>query len=620
MRTLGRRFEGKSARGPALLVGGLIACSVGFLMFLATATVIEKDSAQRFENHAYNARNAINARIKSYTDVLRGSAAFFSATDEVTQSEFHDFVATLQVHENFPAIEVINYAQFVRDTQLAAFEREIRAAAAAQGYDPSTYRTRPPGRRPEYALMKYVEPGTTWWDTMGLDLMAVPQAGKVVEYSRDTGTLITSGRPIAAISGPNRTGLGMRLPVYRRGTPLRNKEQRRAAYIGSVGIAFSVDKLVNGVLEAMPVKKARMTLVDKDNRDASIRTGSDGRVLYDSAGTTTDPTPPLLNPGGKFIVTLPIDFNGRNWEATFSVAKESIFTSFDRYMPWASMCGGVVTAALLYALFHTMSTARRNAVELAEAMTRDLRESQAKLQRSHENLRRIAAHADKIKEGERKRIAREIHDDLGQNLLALRIEADMLAARTGERHSRLHARALATLQQIDSTIRSVRQIINDLRPNVLDLGLSAAVEWLLRDFERRTGILVELHDEQKEARLLDDDSATALFRILQESLSNVSRHARASIVRVTLDPQDGWLVMTVQDNGIGFVQGGRARIGSFGLIGIEERINLLGGRSSIKSSPGEGTTVLVSIPLDHLAPCDTQAHPAGPAATSHALA
>jgi signal transduction histidine kinase len=618
MRTLGKRFVGRSTRDQALLVGVLIACSVGFVMYFATTTVIEKDSSTRFANHSYNARNAINARIKSYTDVLRGAAAFFSARDQVSRSEFHDYVDSLRLHDNFPAIETINYAQYVLAAQLPTFEREIKAEATVGGFDPSKFRLKPEGKRADYSLMKYVEPGTTWWDTMGLDLLAVPQAGRVIAYSRDTGTLITSGRPIAAISGPNRTGLGMRLPLYRRGAPVHNMEERRRAYIGSVGIAFSVDKLVNGVLEEMPVQHARMKLVDRDNRDASVRTGSGGRVLYDSAGTSIDPTPTLLDPGGKFIVTLPIDFNGRNWEATFSVDKGRIYTNFDRYMPWVSMGGGFVTAALLYALFHTMSTARRNAMELAETMTRDLRESQGRLQRSHENLRRMAAHADKIKEGERKRIAREIHDDLGQNLLALRIEADMLAARTAKRHSHLHGRALATLQQIDATIRSVRQIINDLRPNVLDLGLSAAVEWLVRDFERRTGIMVELHDDHKEGRLLDDDSATALFRVLQESLSNISRHARASIVRVELRNRNGFVFMTVGDNGLGFVPGGRARIGSFGLIGIEERVNLLGGESSVTSALGEGTTVMVSVPINH--PSALAARAASTALASHTSA
>jgi signal transduction histidine kinase len=152
---------------------------------------------------------------------------------------------------------------------------------------------------------------------------------------------------------------------------------------------------------------------------------------------------------------------------------------------------------------------------------------------------------------------------------------------------------------------------------VLDLGLSAAVEWLLRDFERRSGVMVELHDDHAERRLLDDDSATALFRILQESLNNISRHARASRVRVELHAQGENLVMSVNDNGIGFAPK-RARIGSFGLIGIEERINILGGQSSITSAPGQGTTVLVSVPLDHPVAADSEAQPEAQAGVTSA--
>jgi signal transduction histidine kinase len=293
---------------------------------------------------------------------------------------------------------------------------------------------------------------------------------------------------------------------------------------------------------------------------------------------------------------LPIDFNGRSWNAQFSAAKRDLYTGFDLYFPWLAMLAGFVGTMLIYALFHTLSSSRLRAIRMAKAMTKELRDSQAKLQVSHQKLRRLAAHADQIKEGERKRIAREIHDDLGQNLLALRIEADMLAARTRERHPRLHERARSTLFQIDATIKSVRQIINDLRPNVLDLGLNAAVDWQITEFERRTGTLCELVENQKDIRL-DDHCATAFFRILQESLSNISRHASASIVKVELQMRADRLTMTVSDNGIGLLAGGRNKVGSYGLVGIEERINILGGTFSIMSSPGTGTTVCVSVPV-----------------------
>jgi signal transduction histidine kinase len=228
-------------------------------------------------------------------------------------------------------------------------------------------------------------------------------------------------------------------------------------------------------------------------------------------------------------------------------------------------------------------------------MTKELRESQTELIRSHQKLRRLAAHAEHIKEAERKRIAREIHDDLGQNLLALRIEAELLFSRTREHHPRLHARAGMTLSQIDVTIKSVRQIINDLRPNVLDLGLNAAVDWQISEFRRRTGIkcdLVEYHHDIK----VNDEFATTVFRILQESLSNVQRHARATWVRVDLLIEEGWVRMSIRDNGIGLVRGMR-KPGSFGLIGMEERVSMLGGTLSLRDAPGGGTVVEVALPI-----------------------
>jgi signal transduction histidine kinase len=270
------------------------------------------------------------------------------------------------------------------------------------------------------------------------------------------------------------------------------------------------------------------------------------------------------------------------------------------------MLCGFIGSLLFYLLFHTLSSSRLRAIKMAKAMTKELRDSQAKLQQSHHKLRRLAAHADQIKEQERKRIAREIHDDLGQNLLVLRIETDMLATRTRHRHPRLHTRAKSTLAQIDSTIKSVRHIINDLRPNVLDLGLNAAVEWQIAQFRQRSGMVCELIEHQTDIHI-DDRCATAFFRVLQESLSNILQHAHASLVRVELRQSGGMLSMTISDNGVGMRAGSYNKTGSFGLVGIEERISLLGGISSISASPNGGTIVSISVPVDD--PATVTLHP-----------
>jgi signal transduction histidine kinase len=317
-----------------------------------------------------------------------------------------------------------------------------------------------------------------------------------------------------------------------------------------------------------------------------------GHLIFDSDSAAAGQPPPR-NP---VQLSLPLNFNGRLWQAYFDAPRAALFSSFDAYLPWLASLVGFVSTLLMYALFHAQVSSRRKALQMARDMTRELRDSQAKLQLSHQRLRRLAAHAEQIKEEERKRIAREIHDDLGQNLLALRIEADLLANRTATGHPRLHARASATLKQIDDTIRSVRNIINDLRPTVLDLGLSAAVEWQVTQFRKRSGIDCEVL-EPDGVPDVDDRCAVALFRVLQESLSNIVQHARATHVRVELRHVGGALRMTIADNGIGLHDGSRNKSGSFGLVGIEERMSLLGGDCSVVSRPHGGTTVTVTVPV-----------------------
>jgi signal transduction histidine kinase len=592
MRNLKLTVRSFSTTRPATWFGVPLSMAVGLVFYFTTASSIEADSRQRFTAHAQNARNIIVARIKSYTDVLRGTASIFQTSYPLTRRQFHGYVNGLELPRYFPAIEAISFAEYVTDAERDAFERRMNAELTTDNDLAQPFKIRPPGRRAEYSVLTFIEPLDLGTKAIGFDLQANPLQHTNQAALRDGGQLISSGMPIAAMAGRNRTGLGMRLPIYLPHAPTRTVQERRDAFVGSVGIAFAVDKLVLGVIDEMPVKNVRMTLIDNALGIDQKR----GRVLFDTELEAVVGTERRLLFGDRFSKTLPIDFNGRQWDATFSIHASDLYTGFEEFVPWLAMLAGFVSTMLLYALFHTLTSSRRRAIKMAKGMTRELRESQAKLQQSHQNLRRLAAHADQIKEGERKRIAREIHDDLGQNLLALRIEADMLATRTRDRHPRLHTRARSTLSQIDATIKSVRQIINDLRPNVLDLGLSAAVEWQIAEFKRRTGIACELIDEPKEV-LLGDHAATAFFRILQESLSNIVRHAHATSVRVELRSCGRELAMTVSDNGIGLGARERCKVGSFGLVGIEERISILGGSFSISSTDGEGTTVCVSVPL-----------------------
>lgn len=248
-------------------------------------------------------------------------------------------------------------------------------------------------------------------------------------------------------------------------------------------------------------------------------------------------------------------------------------------------------------LQRTAALVRTNEKLKTEIAERKLVEEE--LRKSKDILQQLSAHQERIKEIERKRIAREIHDDLGQSLLALRIDVSMMHARTAETHPKLHRKANTVLENIDGAIRSVKSIINNLRPATLELGLDAAIEWQVKEFERISAIRCHLTlDSNGICFDRDDERALALFRILQESLTNIARHAQASAVTVMLRTTDGRLLLRVTDNGIGMPPLVGAKPNAFGLVGMRERIHSLGGELHIESSAGHGTVITVTLEIE----------------------
>ena len=565
-------------------LGALLSLGVGAGLYVSTSQAIENDARTRFGHMARNVQATLDGRIKTYVDLLRGTASLFLTTDEVTRDEFHRYVAGLDLPRHFPGVETINFARYFFDAERARFEATMLQNIDGRGRNA---RIRPEGRRAEYTVLTFVEPDTAWVERIGLDIQPKRGGAMLLARSRDTGEVLTSGVPVS--SGSRVMGLAMRLPVYRTVTSSQDVTGRRAAYVGTVGIGFSVSSLAHGVLDNMPKNATRLVISGTSPVKDPGRPGYYGRTVFfdNRPGAVPDEL-------AEFRSLLSVGLDGREFSVDFTVTKRSLYSTLDSALPWVALLAGTTGTALLYMLFQTLSSSRRRAIGMAEEMTGELRASEAKLQKTNDNLRRLAAHAESIKESERKRIAREIHDDLGQNLLALRIEVDLLASRTGH-HPRLNARTRWMLEQIDAAVKSVRQIINDLRPNVLDLGLTAAVDWQIAEFQRRTGLSCELVAHNHDLHV-SDRCATTLFRILQESLTNVSRHARATKVRVELAVDPESISMTVSDNGIGLASAGGQKPGSFGLVGIEERVRILGGKCLITGSPQSGTTVHVSIP------------------------
>jgi len=226
------------------------------------------------------------------------------------------------------------------------------------------------------------------------------------------------------------------------------------------------------------------------------------------------------------------------------------------------------------------------------------KKAEEELKRSREDLRILAARLQQAREEERALLAREIHDQLSGALTALKMDLSFLANRVPQEDAALteNTESMATL--IDATLNSVRNIATQLRPSVLDdLGLIAAIEWQTEEFQNRSGIKCRL-DLEWEKVALDKNRSTAIFRIFQEALTNVARHAEASEVWISLKAQAGSLILQIRDNGRGITQEEISSSRSLGLLGMRERAFAFGGKVVISGVTGQGTTVTLKIPVN----------------------
>ncbi|MCG5078759.1 PAS domain-containing sensor histidine kinase [Paraburkholderia tagetis] len=232
-------------------------------------------------------------------------------------------------------------------------------------------------------------------------------------------------------------------------------------------------------------------------------------------------------------------------------------------------------------------------------ITRDLTERRRLEELEHANA--ASALVQQARENEQKRIAREVHDDLGQRLVALKMalahhEGELGKALPGASYANLGALA-EIASQIDALTASVRRIAANLRPSILDdFGLEAALEWLAHDFQDRYGVTVRF-ELDTHALDLGDFATTALFRVAQEALTNIARHARAHEVKIHLSNDERRCCLSIGDDGVGFDRGKAVRPDAFGLLGMRERMVQLGGALTVDSRPGAGVTITAELRL-----------------------
>jgi signal transduction histidine kinase/ligand-binding sensor domain-containing protein len=275
--------------------------------------------------------------------------------------------------------------------------------------------------------------------------------------------------------------------------------------------------------------------------------------------------------------------------------------------PWWRTPGfyaACITATFLLAWYLHRWRLRISANRQAE-LERIVNQRTCELERSRAAIRLLSSHNARALEHERTRVSRELHDEMGQQLAALRIEVSLMRRTFASKPSEGLSPFDNLLGRVDSLIRSIRGLVSQLRPPALDGGLDAAIDWLATEFEKQTGI--ECQREIVDCKAFQHaDAATMAFRIIQESLTNVRRHAAAAVVRIRVQSHGTEGCLEVSDDGVGFDPDSPCT--GYGLLGMEERVTSLGGTLEIDSSPGRGTTVRVKVDMRS----DTQATLAGP--------
>ena len=367
-RNMGKTVGASGPMRIALWGGGLwLALLVGAALHLGASRTVEDDARRRFDSIAQGARQRLDGAVQSYAQVVHNLGGLFNANGgEVSRLQFHRYVESLGVAANFPAIESLNYGAHVPDSQRDAF---VAAVRADRSLDPGGYPgfdIQPPGRRPSYLVLTYLEPMMA--SRLGVDMVANrPAVARALDEARDRAELIASARPLTFAAPRPVLALTLRFPVYRGGAVPDSVQGRRAAYLGSVGIGFSIPTLVQRALEGMgrhPVA-LQLYLAKQDQLAAgqTLAVTPADTLLYDSA---SDQAPALRTaPGSResFETVLPVHFQNNLWKVRFVARRAALVDGFGFWFPWLAFAGGFGATLLIYALFLKLYWSRRQALE-----------------------------------------------------------------------------------------------------------------------------------------------------------------------------------------------------------------------------------------------------------------
>lgn len=349
---------------------------------------IGRSAQARFDAAAFDLARKVEARFDDYIAVLIGLRARFNTSEPVTRSDFTDYVAGLNLASAYPGFQAVNYAPRIAANDKQAFEQQVRSDASLAAGVASAFAIKPPGERDTYYPLVYIEPRAGNERLIGNDLGAMPDRGDALEQGRDTGGLVMSGRKVRIAGRESDIGLAMRLPVYRPRQPLDTLEQRRSAYIGSVGAGFSIAGMLSDVVGAPAARTFRLRLIDAGRGQGAIGTRVETRfvtptsfgerqLMFDSAALVK---PSASTPARSLERMLGFELGGHSWLVEVAQDENHVIGPLDRAIPWFIVFGGLATSMLLAGIVFSLTTSRSRAQVLANKMTVHLRTSERQLE------------------------------------------------------------------------------------------------------------------------------------------------------------------------------------------------------------------------------------------------
>ncbi|MBT2332423.1 EAL domain-containing protein [Variovorax paradoxus] len=365
----------------------ILGAALSIALSVSARQEIGRSAQARFDATALDLARKVEARFDDYIAVLIGLRARFNTSEPVTRSDFRNYVAGLNLASAYPGFQAVNYAPRIGAGDKQVFEEQVRGDASLDAAVAAKFAVKPRGERDIYYPLIFIEPLAGNEMLLGNDLGAMPDRGDALEQGRDTGGLVSSGRRVRIAGRESDIGLAMRLPVYRPQKPLNTIEQRRSAYIGSVGAGFSVAGMLRDVVGADAARTLRLRLIDAGRSRGAIGTRVETRfvtptafgehqLLFDSVALAK----PAAAPAPSLERMLGFELGGHSWLVQIGENEDQVLGPLDKAIPWLVVLGGLATSMLLAGIVFSLTTSRSRAQVLATAMTSHLRASERQLE------------------------------------------------------------------------------------------------------------------------------------------------------------------------------------------------------------------------------------------------